>query len=249
MTPILSVSNASRVFAVNRGLFRRPRQIRAVDSVSLELYRGETLAIAGESGSGKSTLARLMLGLLSPSSGTVRLHGEDISTMPRRTIAGRIQPVFQDPYSSLNPRRNIADIVAVPLGVQRRSDWHERRSQSLEMLEKVGLPERFAKAYPAQLSGGQRQRAAIARALVTKPEIVVCDEPTSALDVSVQSQILNLFLDLQAQYSLSYVFISHNLAVVEYMATRVAIMYLGHVVELARTASLFAGYRPWLLVP
>lgn len=233
----------SRAFAVSGSLFRNPRRLRAVQEITLDLEKGEVFAVAGESGSGKTTLARMVLGLIPPTSGTITLDGADIATIPRRALAARVQPVFQDPYSSLNPRRQIASIVAVPLRVQRRGGRKEWRQQSLEMLDKVGLPERLARAFPAQLSGGQRQRVALARALVTNPDIVVCDEPTSALDVSVQSQIINLLMDLKAQYNLTYIFISHNLAVVEHIATRVAVMYLGRIVELAPTAVLFGEPR------
>jgi peptide/nickel transport system ATP-binding protein len=158
-------------------------------------------------------------------------------------MARRVQPVFQDPYSSLNPRRTVASIVALPLEVHGIGTAAERRKQALEILDKVGLPQRFADRYPRELSGGQRQRVAIARALVMNPEVVVCDEPTSALDVSVQSQILNLLMDLRRELGLTYVFISHNLAVVEHIATRVAVMYLGRVVELAETETLFRTPR------
>jgi peptide/nickel transport system ATP-binding protein len=154
-----------------------------------------------------------------------------------------MQPVFQDPYSSLNPRRRIASIVALPLAVQGMGSAEERRARAIAALDKVGLPARYADSYPSQLSGGQRQRVAIARALVTEPEVVVCDEPTSALDVSVQAQILNLLIDLRQDLGLTYVFISHNLAVVEHLATRVAVMYLGRIVELAPAAELFARPR------
>jgi peptide/nickel transport system ATP-binding protein len=197
------------------------------------------LGIVGESGCGKSTLARMILGLLPPSAGAIRLGGRDLGAIPRRERARRMQPVFQDPYSSLNPRRRIADIVELPLDVQGTGSAHERRRRALAALDKVGLPGRYADSYPSQLSGGQRQRVAIARALVTEPEIVVCDEPTSALDVSVQSQILNLLMDLRRDFGLTYIFISHNLAVVEHLATRVAVMYLGRIVELASTPEIF----------
>jgi peptide/nickel transport system ATP-binding protein len=182
----------------------------------------------------------MLLGLTPPSAGSIFLDGQDIAALDRRAVARRIQPVFQDPYSSLNPRRTVASIVAFPLEVHGIGTKAQRRSQALEMLERVGLPARYADVTPGQLSGGQRQRVAIARALVMKPEIVVCDEPTSALDVSVQAQILNLLLDLREQFHLTYVFISHNLAVVEHIATQVAVMYLGRLVEFADTRTLFA---------
>ena len=180
-----------------------------------------------------------MLGILPPTAGTMKLGGEDVSTLSRRELARRMQPVFQDPYSSLNPRRRIASIVSLPLDVQGTGTADERRARALAVMDQVGLPARFADNYPNQLSGGQRQRVAIARALVTRPEVVICDEPTSALDVSVQSQILNLLMDLRRDLGLTYVFISHNLGVVEHLATRVAVMYLGRIVELAPVADLF----------
>jgi peptide/nickel transport system ATP-binding protein len=182
----------------------------------------------------------MLLGLLPPSAGAITLEGRDLRSLGRREIARRVQPVFQDPYSSLNPRRRVAAIVALPLEVHAIGTAAERRRAAVEMLERVGLPARFADRYPRELSGGQRQRVAIARALVMRPEIVICDEPTSALDVSVQSQILNLLLELRRELDLTYVFISHNLAVVEHIASRVAVMYLGRVVEMAATAALFA---------
>ncbi len=219
------------------------RVTQAVDGVGFSVARGRTLGIVGESGCGKSTIARIMLGLLPPSSGTMRLDGQDVAGIPRRDFARRVQPIFQDPYSSLNPRRRIASIVALPLEVQGIGRSDERREKAVEMLERVGLPRRMADNVPSQLSGGQRQRVAIARALVSRPEIVICDEPTSALDVSVQSQILNLLMDLRRDLGLTYVFISHNLAVVEHIATRVAVMYLGRIVETARTDELFARPR------
>jgi peptide/nickel transport system ATP-binding protein len=238
--PILEMRGLTRSFRVTRGMFSRSATLHAVAGIDLDVQRGEVLGIVGESGCGKSTLARMMLGILPPTTGTMRLGGVDVSDMPRRELARRMQPVFQDPYSSLNPRRRIASIVALPLEVQGTGTSQERRARALAVMEQVGLPARFADNYPNQLSGGQRQRVAIARALVTKPEIVMCDEPTSALDVSVQSQILNLLMDLRRDLGLTYVFISHNLGVVEHLATRVAVMYLGRVVELAPVADLFA---------
>jgi peptide/nickel transport system ATP-binding protein len=243
MSALLSARGLTRDFTVSQGLFKGRRTLHAVNGVDLDVVKGEVLGIVGESGCGKSTLARILLGLLRPTNGTVALDGRDIRALGRREMARRVQPVFQDPYSSLNPRRTVASIVTLPLAVHGIGSSAERRRSALEMLERVGLPARFADRYPRELSGGQRQRVAIARALVMRPEIVVCDEPTSALDVSVQSQILNLLLDLQRELGLTYVFISHNLAVVEHIATRVAVMYLGQVVELSETAALFADPR------
>jgi len=243
MTPLIEARAVSRTFEVSRGLFARPARLAAVSDVTLEVGKGEVLGIVGESGSGKSTLARMLLGLLTTSEGVVRVGGRDIRAVPRRELARRMQPVFQDPYASLNPRRTVASIVSLPLDVQGGGSRSERRRRALAALDRVGLPARFADRYPSQLSGGQRQRVAIARALVTEPEIVICDEPTSALDVSVQAQILNLLGDLRRDLDLTYVFISHNLAVVEHIATRVAVMYLGRIVELAPTADLFRTPR------
>ena len=240
MNALLSARGLARSFTVGQGMFRPKRTLHAVNGVDLDIHRGEVVAVVGESGCGKSTLARMLLGLLPPSAGAITLGGRDLRSLRRREIARRVQPVFQDPYSSLNPRRRVAAIVALPLEVHAIGTAAERRRAAIEMLERVGLPARFADRYPRELSGGQRQRVAIARALVMRPEIVICDEPTSALDVSVQSQILNLLLELRRELDLTYVFISHNLAVVEHIASRVAVMYLGRVVEMAATAALFA---------
>lgn len=243
MSALLEAHGLTRSFRMSGGLFRANRTLHAVNGVDLTIHKGDVLGIVGESGCGKSTLARMLLGLTPPSTGTVMLDGQDIHTMSRQALARRVQPVFQDPYSSLNPRRSLASIVALPLEVQAMGNASARRMKAIDMLERVGLSARLADHTPGQLSGGQRQRVAIARALVMRPEVVICDEPTSALDVSVQAQILNLLLDLRSEFNLTYVFISHNLAVVEHIASEVAVMYLGKVVEQSPTAALFRQAR------
>ena len=242
-TPLIEARAVTRTFMLGATFFRGGRALHAVNGVDLAIARGEVLGIVGESGCGKSTLARMLLGLLAPTRGRIMLDGQDAASVGRKAIARRVQPVFQDPYSSLNPRRRIASIVALPLEVHGIGTTAERRTRAIGMLERVGLPPRYADNTPGQLSGGQRQRVAIARALVMQPEIVICDEPTSALDVSVQAQILNLLMDLRRELDLTYVFISHNLAVVEHIATQVAVMYLGRIVEHAATQALFRTPR------
>ena len=236
---MLEARTVSRTFRVSIGVFRARRTLQAVEGVSLAVRPGEVVGLVGESGCGKTTLARMLLGLLPPTAGEIRIAGQPISALPRRAIAALVQPVFQDPYSSLNPRKSIGSIIALPLRVQGDSDSSSWRARVEDMMERVGLAGRLYDNYPSQLSGGQRQRVAIARALINRPRLVICDEPTSALDVSVQSQILNLLQDLRRDMGLTYLLISHNLAVVEHMATRVAVMYLGRIVEEAETDALF----------
>jgi peptide/nickel transport system ATP-binding protein len=240
---LVEARNLCRAFALGRALFARRQLLRAVVDVDLAIGEGEVLGLVGESGSGKSTFGRMLLGLTVPDSGTIRIAGRDVATLDRRALAGLIQPVFQDPYSSLNPRKSVASIVALPLAVLGRGSARKRRERAIEMLGRVGLPRRYADVYPSELSGGQRQRVAIARALVVEPKIVLLDEPTSALDVSVQAQILNLLLDLRRDLGLTYLFISHNLAVIEHMATRVAVMYLGRIVETGTRDAIFRAPR------
>ncbi len=240
---LLETRDVACRFMVSAGLFRAARPLQAVNGVSLRLAKGEVLGLVGESGCGKSTLAKMLLGLQKPSGGDIVFDGEAIAGLDRIALARRIQPIFQDPYSSLNPRKTVGAIIALPLRVHGVGDAAQWRRRVEEMMDLVGLARRFHDLYPSQLSGGQRQRVAIARALIMKPELVICDEPTSALDVSVQSQILNLLQDLRAELGLTYLLISHNLAVVEHMATRVAVMYLGRIVEEADTATLFAAPR------
>jgi len=235
----LELRNVSRIFSVRKHPFRPKAALQAVDDVSLRLRRKEILGLVGESGCGKSTLARLLLGVLSCTSGDILLQGSSISGQSRRFISSRVQPIFQDPYSSLNPRKRVRSIARLPLTAHGIDTKAERNRRAEEMLNLVGLPRRLYSAYPTQLSGGQRQRVAIARALIMKPEIIICDEPTSALDVSVQAQILNLLLGLHQELGLTYIFISHDLAVIEHIATRVAVMYLGRIVEEASVERFF----------
>ncbi len=237
---LLEARELNRTYSVSRGLLARPATLCAVSGVNLTVERGGVLGLVGESGCGKSTLARLLLGLEAPTGGQVLIGGRPVSEMDRLERARKIQIIFQDPNSSLNPRKTVLSIVTLPLRVHRIGDRRERENRAAEMLELVGLPRRVLTRLPADLSGGQRQRVAIARALVMRPEIVICDEPTSALDVSVQSQILNLLQDLRHELGLTYLMISHNLAVVRHMATRVAVMYLGRIVEEGDASSLFA---------
>jgi len=237
----LELCAISRTFSIGGGLFRAARPFQAVNEVSLRLYRGETLGLVGESGCGKSTLAKMLLGLLAPSAGSVLIDGKQIDPRASLQMAQRIQPIFQDPYSSLNPRKTVAQIVGLPLMLHKRGTQAERNAEVKRMLDLVGMPERTHQQYPNQLSGGQRQRVAIARALILRPGILVCDEPTSALDVSVQAQILNLLLDLKAEFGLSYLFISHDLGVVEHLADRVAVMYRGSIVEQKSREAIFSN--------
>jgi peptide/nickel transport system ATP-binding protein len=237
----LELCALSRTFSIGGGLFRAARPFQAVNEVSLRLYRGETLGLVGESGCGKSTLAKMLLGLLAPSAGSVLIDGKQIDPRASLQMAQRIQPIFQDPYSSLNPRKTVAQIVGLPLMLHKRGTQAERNAEVKRMLDLVGMPERTHQQYPNQLSGGQRQRVAIARALILRPGILVCDEPTSALDVSVQAQILNLLLDLKAEFGLSYLFISHDLGVVEHLADRVAVMYRGSIVEQKSREAIFSN--------
>ena len=252
--PLLSLEGVGRDFDVSRPWLNRviegaPRQLlHAVDGVSFEVRRGETLALVGESGCGKSTLARLIVGLYAPSRGRIEFDGVEISDPQARAetarLRRRMQMIFQDPYASLNPRWRVRDIVAEPVRVLGlASDVADIATRVAALLRQVGLSPEDGDKYPHEFSGGQRQRISIARALSGRPEFLVCDEPTSALDVSVQAQILNLMSDLQAQLGLTYLFISHNLAVVSHVADRIGVMYLGRLVELADAQDLFARPR------
>jgi len=227
---MIEAQDVTKIYRMKAGLFGPAREIRALDGVSLSVRRGETVALVGESGSGKSTLARILLGLVEPSAGTVRLQGQPILGLADADRARLVQPIFQDPYSSLNPRRTVAEIIARPLHL-RGEDRASQMSRAREMMEVVRLPTRLLHSYPTHLSGGQRQRVAIARAMVNRPEVLICDEPTSALDVSVQAQILNLLSDLQAEFGLTTLIITHDMAVVHQLANRVAVLLQGRLVE------------------
>jgi peptide/nickel transport system ATP-binding protein len=252
--PLVRAENLGCVFDVsqpwlNRVIERTPRRLlTAAAEVSFAIDRNETFALVGESGSGKSTVAKMCVGLLRPSSGEVFIDGVSMSDRrqeaKRRLLRRRIQMIFQDPYASLNPRWRTGDIIAEPLRAFRLvAGRHARGERIAELLRLVGLDPADAAKFPHEFSGGQRQRIAIARALASQPEFIVCDEPTSALDVSVQAQILNLMRDLQARFGLTYLFISHNLAVVRHMADRIGVMYLGRLVETAPARELFARPR------
>ena len=246
MTALVTATDLRRSYEVKQGWFRAPAQLQAVGGVSFSLETGKTLAVVGESGCGKSTLARLVTLIETPSAGTLLLDGVDAVNPPAgaaKTLRRTVQIVFQNPYGSLNPRKRVGAILEEPLVINTSLSKQERRAQALDMMARVGLrPEQYGR-YPHMFSGGQRQRIAIARALMLRPLIVVADEPVSALDVSIQAQVLNLLMDLQDETHVAYVFISHNLAVVELIADEVLVMYLGKVVERAAKRELFAMPR------
>jgi peptide/nickel transport system ATP-binding protein len=253
MTALVQVDDLAKTFDVsapwlNRVIERKPRQfVHAVDGVSFAIEKGTTLALVGESGCGKSTVARLLVGLYGPTRGKVQFGGTDTASLEGaalRLLRRRMQMIFQDPYASLNPRWKVLDIVAEPIREHGLvTDDGQQRAKVAELLGSVGLAAADAEKFPHQFSGGQRQRISIARALATQPEFLVCDEPTSALDVSVQAQVLNIMKDLQRERGLTYLFISHNLAVVRHVSDQVGVMYLGRLVELADKAELFAHPR------
>ncbi|MEO8713615.1 MAG: dipeptide ABC transporter ATP-binding protein [Acetobacteraceae bacterium] len=248
MTALLEAIGLAKHYPVRRGLIlsRAVGVVRAADGVSFALDRGETLALVGESGCGKSTTARLVLRLIEPSAGSVRFDGADITHLggaALRRLRRRMQIVFQDPFASLNPRMTVGEILGEPLVVHGIGTRRERDRRVEELLGLVGLASYHAQRYPHEFSGGQRQRIGIARALAVEPDLIVCDEPVSALDVSIQAQVINLLKDLQARLGLAYLFIAHDLAVVKHMADRVAVMYLGQIVETASRDALFADPR------
>ncbi|MCQ2752712.1 MAG: ATP-binding cassette domain-containing protein [Bacilli bacterium] len=237
---ILHVEHLKMYFKINTGWFRS-KPLKAVDDVTFDIHRGETLGLVGESGCGKTTLGRTILHLYKPTSGTIVFNGEEIlGKESLRHFRQRSQIVFQDPYSSLDPRMTVEDIIAEPMDIHKSyKNKEERHARVLELMRMVGMSPEQATRYAHEFSGGQRQRIGIARALALNPEFVVCDEPVSALDVSIQAQVINKFAELQEKLGLTYIFVTHNLLVVKHIADRIAVMYLGHIVELAETEELF----------
>ncbi|MDA8346227.1 MAG: ABC transporter ATP-binding protein [Thermaerobacter sp.] len=242
--PLVSVRNLKKYFPVRGGVLSRQRgQVHAIDDISFDVYPGETFGLVGESGCGKTTTGRVMLRLEERTSGDVLFEGRSIFALKGEAMRRQrrdMQIIFQDPYSSLNPRMTVGEIVGEPLSVHHIASGRDRENQVRDLLETVGLSGYHLKRYPHEFSGGQRQRIGIARALALHPKLIVCDEPVSALDVSIQSQVLNLLNDLQEKFGLTYVFIAHGLNVVKHMSTRVGVMYLGKIVELADSKDLFA---------
>jgi ABC-type oligopeptide transport system ATPase subunit len=242
--PLLEVRHLSKEFSRKQGLFGRKTVVRAVDDVSFSIEKGETFGLVGESGSGKTTTGRCILRLIEPTSGEVLFDGRNVLALSRgdlRRARRDMQIVFQDPYSSLNPRMRVADIVEEPLIIHKLGSRADRRARVKELFALVGLnPDHLAR-YPHEFSGGQRQRVGLARALALNPSLIIADEPVSALDVSVQAQVVNLLMDLQERLKLTYLFIAHDLRLVEHICSRVAVMYLGKIVEMGDTAKLFAA--------
>jgi len=241
--PLLEVRDLKKHFPIHKGVFsRRAGEVRAVDGISFHIDHGETLGLVGESGCGKSTAGRTLLRLLEPTAGQILVRGEDITTLGAAALLPyrqRMQMIYQDPYASLNPRMTAGEIVGEPLIIHRACPPGERSDRIAALFTRVGLRPALMHSYPHEFSGGQRQRVGIARALALNPELIVGDEPVSALDVSIQAQIINLMMDLQDEYKLSYLFVAHDLGVVEHISHRVAVMYLGRIVEMTAKASLF----------
>lgn len=244
---LLKTEGLTKHYPVNGGLFAKSKQkVHALDKVDLTLYKREIVGVVGESGCGKSTLAKVLLRLIEPTDGKIYFDGQEITSLDKkqmRDVRRQMQFVFQDPFSSLNPRKKVMDLIAEPLHIFRIGTRQEREKRVYELLEIVGLTKNHAERYPHQFSGGQRQRIGIARALALNPKLVICDEPVSALDVSVQAQILNLLQDLQEQFGLSYLFIAHGLDAVRHISNRIAVMYLGKLVEMGDSEEIFTRPR------
>ena len=239
---VFEIKNLKKHYEINMGLFSKPKIIAALDGVSFDVKKGEILSIVGESGCGKSTTAKIMLKIEEPTSGEVLFEGKDITKLEGKELREyrqKVQIIFQDPYSSLNPRWKVGQIIGEPLKLNTNMSDKDIKERVLYLMDKVGMMKEWYERYPHQFSGGQRQRIGIARALALNPEVIVCDEPVSALDVSIQAQVLNLLLDLQEEFNLTYVFISHDLSVVEHISDRIVVMYFGEIAENGDVDTIF----------
>ena len=239
---VFKINNLKKYYEINMGLFAKPKVVKALDDISFEVRKGEVLSIVGESGCGKSTTAKLMLKIEEPTSGEILFEGKDVTKIEGEDLKDyrkKVQIIFQDPYSSLNPRWKVGQIISEPLVLNTDMSKHEIKDRVLYLMEKVGMDREWYHRYPHQFSGGQRQRIGIARALALNPDVIICDEPVSALDVSIQAQVLNLLLDLQEEFSLTYVFISHDLSVVEHISDRIVVMYFGEMAEQGTVEEIF----------
>lgn len=246
-TPLLEIKDLKKYYPIRKGILSRTvGQVKAVDGINLSVYQGETLGLVGESGCGKSTTGRTIVRLEDPTEGTIRFQNKELSSLSQkemRTIRTSMQIIFQDPYSSLNPKKRIGDLLAEPLKTHHLAEGEEIDKKVNDILNIVGLTKHHRNRYPHEFSGGQRQRIGIARALIVNPKLIICDEPVSALDVSIQAQVLNLLKDLQQEFQLTYVFIAHGLGAVKYISDRIAVMYLGKIVEIATTEEIFKRPR------
>lgn len=241
---IFKIKNLKKYYTMKKGLFTKPTIIKAVNGIDFEVKKGEIFSIVGESGCGKSTTAKLLMNIEKPSSGEILFKNENINNFTKESLKEyrkKVQIIFQDPYSSLNPRWKVGKIIAEPLLLNTSLDKKEIKQKVLNIMRKVGLEENWYDRYPHQFSGGQRQRIGIARALILNPEVIICDEPVSALDVSIQAQVLNLLLELQKEFNLTYIFISHDLSVVQHISDTITVMYFGNIVEQNDVDSLFSN--------